>query len=275
MSAADPILQSHLPHTPWAEPAMRRLPGIQPLEMADWLVIDDAHAGQMAARDRLIATRPAEVHALTEGARAAAGELLDTVLALLAGRGDFAVARDAVTRPDGVRVPLDRAAPLLTLGRLVQEDFCLLQPGEGGLPVLSGAILCFPASWMLAEKLGRPLGPIHAPVPQYDAALAARVERLFAGLRPGRALWRANAHYYTDPALFQPRPESAPRAKVKGPAPFLRSERQVLVRLPVTGAVVFSIHTWVVAFDSLTDSQRAALDAHPIGYDPARPTPGG
>lgn len=142
--------------------------------------------------------------------------------------------------------------------------------------MLTGVILCFPASWMLAEKLGRPLGPIHAPVPQhYDAALAARVERLFAGLRPGRALWRVNAHYYADPALFQPRPESAPRAKVGGPAPFLRSERQVLVRLlPVSGAVIFSIHTWVVAFHSLTDSQRAALDAHPIGYDPACPTPG-
>jgi len=144
---ADPILQSHLPHTPWAEPAMRRLPGIQPLEMADWLVVDDAYAGQMAARDRLIATRPAEVHALTEGARAAAGELLDMVLALLAGRGDFAVGGDAVTRPDGVRVPLDRAAPLLMLGRLVQEDFGLLQPGGGravgadrGDPVLSGQL---------------------------------------------------------------------------------------------------------------------------------------
>lgn len=270
MADPTPILQARLPYTPWAEPRMRRLPGIQPLEMADWLVVDDAHAGQMAERDRLIAGRPDAVHAMQDGARPAADDLLDTVLDVLAGRADFTVAPGAVTRPDGVRVPLDRAAPLLTLGRLVQEDFCLMQ-AQDGAPVLTGAILCFPASWTLAEKMGRPLGPIHGPVPQYDAALEARVARLFAGLRPGRPLWRANAHFYDDPALFQPRPEAAPRAKVKGPARYLRSERQVLLRLPRSGAVVFSIHTWMVARDSLTQAQLAALDAHPIGYDPARP----
>ncbi|WP_074219132.1 DUF3445 domain-containing protein [Rhodovulum sp. ES.010] len=161
-------------------------------------------------------------------------------------------------------------APLLTLGRLVQEDFCLMER-RGGAHVLTGAILCFPASWMLAEKMGRLLDAIHGPVPHYDAALAARVNRLFAGLRPGRLLWRANAHFYADPALFQPRPESAPRAKVQGPAPWLRSERQVLARLPRTQAVVFSIHTYVVARESLDAAQRAALAAHPIGFDPARP----
>ncbi|MBN2905903.1 MAG: DUF3445 domain-containing protein [Rhodobacteraceae bacterium] len=273
MSDAPPILQDRLPYTPWASPAMRRLPGIQPLEMADWLVLDEAYGGQMALRERLIATRPEAVHGLMPEAMAAAQELLDTVLTLLAGRGDFGIGADCVIRPDGGRVGVDRAAPLLTLGRLVQEDFCLMQPGEGGAPVLTGAILCFPSSWMLAEKLGRPLGAIHDPVPQYDAGLGLRVERLFAGLRPGRALWRANAHFYEDPALFQPRPASAPRAKVKGPAPYLRSERQGLIRLPVSGAVVFSIHTFVIARASLDADQVAALDAHPIGYDPARPQP--
>jgi len=32
-----------------------------------------------------------------------------------------------------------------------------------------------------------------------------------------------------------------------GSAPYLRSERQSILRLPDTGAVVFSIHTYVVA----------------------------
>lgn len=270
MTDAAPILQSHLPYTPWAEAAMRRLPGIQPLDPADWLVVDDAYAGQMGLRDRLIAELPEAVHAMDAEAHPAAQELCQSVLADLALRPDFRVGADALTRPDGVRVALDPERPLATLGRLVQEDFCLMEERGDG-PVLTGAILCFPASWTLAEKMHRPLAAIHDPVPQYDDGLARRVGRLFDGLRPGRALWRANAHFYDDPSLFQPRPEAAPRSKVRGPAPYLRSERQVLLRLPETGAVVFSIHTYMIATQSLSPEQQDALVACPPGYDPTRP----
>jgi hypothetical protein len=40
----------------------------------------------------------------------------------------------------------------------------------------------------------------------------------------------------------------------------VRSERQTLVRLPQTGAVLFAIHTYVVALDSLTPAERAGLE---------------
>ncbi|MBL4628160.1 MAG: DUF3445 domain-containing protein [Roseicyclus sp.] len=42
---------------------------------------------------------------------------------------------------------------------------------------------------------------------------------------------------------------------------FLRSEKQVLLRLPDTDAVVFSTHTYVVAMADLTPEQRAGLAA--------------
>jgi len=264
MTECAPILQDRLPHTPWAKPAMRRLPGIQPLDIADWLVVDEAYARQMALRDRLIAERPGAIHALDPAALPAARELLDAVLGQLAARGDFGVGAEGVRRPDGTCVPVDRDRPLLTVGRLVQEDFCLMEARDG-VPVLTGAILCFPSNWTLAEKMGRALSGIHLPVSHYDDALAARVERLFAALRPGRALWRANAHFHHNPALFQPRSEAAARTRAEGPAPYLRSERQVLVRLPSTGAVIFSIHTYVIATESLDPAQRAALAAHPNG----------
>lgn len=268
------ILQRRLPYTPWGDARMTRLPGIQPLEMADWLQVDDAYDAQMAERDRLIAGTPAQVHALEEGATDAAQELLALVLKMLAGRPGFSIGADSVTRPDGVSVPLDRRVPLLTAGRLVQEDLCLMQkPAAGGEHVLTGAVLCFPASWTLAEKFQRPLVRIHRPVDPYDDGVAARVQRLFDGIRPDRPLWRANVHFYDDPALFQPRPEAAPRTKVAGPAPYLRSERQCLVRLPVSGAVVFSIHTYVIRREDLTAAQRAALAAHPVAYRPARAGP--
>lgn len=255
---SDLVLQEHLPALPWMDPRLARLPGILPLDPRAWIVVDEAYAGQMALRDRLVTERESEVHALMPQAEDAAAELYATVLDLLPDIG-FDVNGARVRRPDGVEVQLDPSRPLLTLGRLVQEDLCIMQADGQGCQVLTGAVLCFPASWTLAEKLGHELLRIHAPVPAYDADLAPRVDRLFAAIRPEQPLWRMNAHPYQSADLFHPRPESAPRPKPSGPAPYLRCERQCLVRLPRTRAVVFSIHTYVVKMDRLPPEARARL----------------
>lgn len=224
--------------------ALGRLPGTRPLDPADWLVTDEAHAGQMALRDELVRNRRDEVIALDEAARAAAQELLALILEALSVRPAYAVGA-RVRRPDGTEVAPDRTDPLGTLGRVVQEDFCLLEK-RGDEHVLTGAVLCFPSRWLLAEKFLRPLVRIHAPVAPYDEDVARRVQRLFDGVRPGRPLWRANLVRHRDPALFQPVSETAKEREQVGDEPYLRSERQCILRLPVTGAVVFSIHTTVI-----------------------------
>lgn len=236
------ILQTRLPYDPGFA---RRLPGTQPFDPADWLWVDDAYAAQMALRAQLIAERRDEVLRLDPAALPAARELLDLVLKRLP-RG-FDRRGGAVIRPDGPSVALDRDDPLGTLGHLVQEDLCLLQPGEAG-HVLTGAVLCFPASWRLSEKFMRPLPRIHDPVAEYDDGLARRVQRMFDAIRPEQPLWRCNALWYDDPALHQPRSASEPR-RLDDPARagFFRSERQCLLRLPESRAVVFSIHTFVLA----------------------------
>jgi hypothetical protein len=227
----DHVFQTHLPVAPWREPAMARLPGVQPLDMADWLVVDEAFAGQMALRDRLLAERRKAVYAMTPGAEDAAEELLALVLEHL-GPG-YGREGGVVQRPDGVRVALDAEPPLVTAARLVQEDLCLMQRAPGGEHVLTGAVLCFPASWTLAEKIGRPL-------------------------------WRQNALVYVDPALHQPRPEAAPRREAPGAGRYLRSEKQCLLRLPSSGAVAFTIHTYVIPLDALPEGWCAGLTAAEI-----------
>ncbi|MDX2482773.1 MAG: DUF3445 domain-containing protein [Pseudodonghicola sp.] len=235
------ILQTRIPYDIAAH---RRLPGIQPLAVKDWLIRDEAFAEQMGYRDQLLAGRRRAVLAMDESAREAAEELLDLVLGLA-----YPGATGEVTRPDGVTVPIRRDDPMGALGRLVQEDLCLLQKREGDDEhVLTAAALCFPASWMLAEKVMRPLTAIHVPVAEYDANIAARVQRLFDGVQPDRPLWRFNALWYGDPDLHQPRSATERRPEGgKGSTDFLRSERQSVLRLPRTRAVVFSIHTFVLA----------------------------
>lgn len=252
-----PILQDRLPHLPWIDPRTRRLPGILPVEGPDWLRIDEAYGAQMALRDRLIASRPDVVHALLPRARPAAEELYAATLDWLRQAPGFHLTPTSATRPDGVTVPLDPAQPLMTLGRLVQEDLCLLER-EGDEYALTGAILCFPASWSLGQKLGRPLTGIHDPVPIYDAELARRVARLFDAIRPEQPLWRMNYLTYDDFVLHQPRREGERRPQPQGHV-FIRCERQCLLRLPVTRAVVFTIHTYVVDAASVTADELAAL----------------
>ena len=237
------ILQHSLPYDPMGP---RALPGILPLEPRDWLIRDEAFDGQMAERDRLLRVARGDVVAMDETARPAARELLDLVLGLA-----YPGAGSRVTRPDGVTVGIERDDPLGTLGRLIQEDLCILQKtgkASNAAHVMTGAVLCFPASWTLAEKFMAPLVAIHASVRGYDASIAARVQRLFDGVQPGRPLWRFNALWYDKPDLYQPRSINDPEVTHdEVNAPYLRSERQSIVRLPQTGAVIFSIHTYVLA----------------------------
>jgi hypothetical protein len=253
------ILHPELPFAPWTEPAGQRLPGIMPLARDAWLVCDKMYGPQMAERAALLATRPHDVLATLPGAAAAAEELLDEVLCDLPALG-FRLNATHIQRPDGHMIALDRTRPLWTLGHLLQADFCLLQKPDGAPEhVLTGAVLCFPASWTLAEKLGKPLMRIHRPVDSYDSFMGARVQRLFDAIRPEQPLWRANVLRYSSPTLYQPKPEFSPHEK-RGDGAYVRSERQCLLKLPKTGAVVFSIHTFVVLRDALTDQQRTALD---------------
>lgn len=238
-----PILQQHLPGDMQAG---RALPGIQP-ERGPWLRVDEAYAGQMARRLQLLRDAPERVLYQEEAAMPAAQELMDAVLAELPGLG-FTRAGSVVTCPDGRLVDVSSAAePMRLLGQLVQNDFVVMEE-RGDEHVLSAGVLCFPASWRLSEKAGNPLTDIHVPVDEYTPELARRVQRLFDGIQVGRPLWRFNQLWYDDPELFQPRSASEPRrVDAQEGGPYYRTERQTLLRLPVSRAVVFAIHTYVLA----------------------------
>jgi hypothetical protein len=246
------ILQQKLPYDLASQ---RPLPGISPLQMADWIHVDEAYLGQMAYRAELLAQKRADVLGLCAEAddetEAAAQELLQMVLADLDQKSGFERSGQIMHCPDGRQVDLNEDHPLATLGLLVQEDFCILQK-RGEEHVFTAALLCFPSSWTLAQKLGKPLMAIHVPVDEYDANIGKRVQRLFDGVRPGRPLWRFNILWYDGCELHNPRLEYDHRPPVpQDQATFLRSEKQCILRLPETGATVFSIHTYMLAAEAL------------------------
>ncbi len=238
----------------------RPLPGIAPLAADAWIETDDAYAAQMARRRVLLSDQKPQVLASVEGSEAACQEVLDEALKLLTERSDYQVSGDQITCPDGVSVKLG-GAPIETLGRIIQEDICILQKPEGSDEhVLTAACLCFPASWMLSEKIGRPLLAIHKPVDEYSDQTARRVQRLFDGVQVDRPLWRFNQLWYEDAELHQPRSANAQRETVEqGARNFLRMEKQSIVRMPKTKAVVFSIHTFVLHRSSVPEEVAGSI----------------
>ncbi len=255
------ILQAALPVAPWMEDHTLRLPGTVPIALESWLQRDEVFSHQMALRDRLIAEQPEVVHAMAEGAEPAARELLAMVLGQVATDAGYRIGEGVVTRPDGVAVSLD-GQPLVAAGRLVQEDLVILEKPEGAAEhVMTGAIVCFPSNWTLSEKFGRTLGRIHQPVESYDAEIARRVQRLFDGIREGRPIMRSNLLLYGKTDLHNPRHEHDRHHPAPGDRRYIRVERQTFIRLPVSRAVVFGIHTYMVEPDALTPEQREKLSA--------------
>jgi hypothetical protein len=113
--------------------------------------------------------------------------------------------------------------------------------------VLEAAVLCAPSRSRLAEKIGRPLLEVHAPVPFYAHRLGAPVDRFMRLLKPGRIALRQNWSVVDDPALFQPggkhRTVADPTitSENAGHRLFLRTERQTFRLLERSGSVLFGI----------------------------------
>ena len=262
-SANDILFSARLPGTRvvQAEPTARAM-------ACRLFPLDDHYVKQMALRRRLINEKPIAVHALSQTAQPAAAELLNWMVdKQLRHLGFTDLTKTTQTKttklrcPDGTVQQVDWNNPLLTLGRLIPYDFCLLHRSHSETEHrLTGAILCFPASWSLKEKFMYPLFKIHAPVINYGHKVASTVQRMFDRLPVGKILWRMNAMWYDDPSLFYPRSHALPQRIHSSSSAFLRSERQLLIRLPVSQYTAFIVQTFVIEKQHLSPSQTKALD---------------
>ncbi|RUV00276.1 DUF3445 domain-containing protein, partial [Mesorhizobium sp. M1A.F.Ca.IN.020.03.2.1] len=143
-------------------------------------------------------------------------------------------------------------APLAHASLLVQEDLIIMRRGDNGWRLAAGS-LCFPSSWSLQEKFGKPLQQIHAPVPGFGPGTrpADLINRMFDGLQ-GQAVERFNWSIQAGDALYHPlsngeridratnRPTRFSDGDINAHA-FIRVERQTLRKLPVSRDILFTI----------------------------------
>jgi len=193
----------------------------------------------MSYRRELMKSREDVVFQLLERSQAACKEL-----------------REIICSEGGLSIS-ETKSPLLDAAGHVQEDLCILQK-EGDCHILSAAVMCFPSSWDIRQKIGRSIASIHNPVPEFDS-VSNTVERMLSAIRIEQPLGRANFLIYTDPELHQPRGEGIDKPIDPRAPRYIRVERQTFRRLPETLAVVFAIHTYVVPESSLSPEEHDLL----------------
>ena len=124
------IFQDHLPISPWHELHLKGLPGINPLDRKDWILVDNIFDGQMAYADYLLSNNLNSVLLIDIHADDAARELLAHVLKALIGIKGYLINANTVKRLDSVIVKIDWNQALKTARSLVQQDLCIMLPIE-------------------------------------------------------------------------------------------------------------------------------------------------
>ncbi|KAF9008860.1 hypothetical protein BDQ17DRAFT_1275100 [Cyathus striatus] len=183
---------------------------------------------------------------------------------------------------DGERAP-ERAMEIAAL--LIQDDLALMVEGTDGRYYFQAGAICVPGFWRMKDKIGLPLDEIHLTgnVPQYREKLHTSLERFFRRLTVDKPVTRNN--FFIQVVRSQEELEKMQEENIDpeelgwsessngpeddfenghafaGPLPNqlsptpatlrMRTERQTLRRLPRTGAIVFTIRTYVVAIKEL------------------------
>ena len=218
--------------------------GLRPIPAGEWLTRSRDHDAYMVAKLRRMDARPGVVCQTLPESEAAQTEVLRLV-------------RTHLGQPP--KDDCTAAAPLAAAARLVEEDLCVMQP-RGGRYALTAGSVASPSYWRLADKLGKELLDIHAPVAGLREGIGERMRHFLRELAPGRIYLRGNwfVHASGEPfgtpeQLDAPSPRAVERL-------FLRCERQTVRRLPCTGAILFTIRVFLNPLADLAAQPKLAAE---------------
>ena len=239
-----------LTYTPYDGSSQPFTIGLQQLDPDRWIEPDANLADQLAEKQQILDQYGDLAFRAEPGTEAAQQEVLDALADYLPEH------HPALYRRDGERMQVasktvnlgdDGTAALQRAGLLVQDDLVIMRKGDAGWRI-AAAFLAFPSSWSLAEKFGKVMGEVHAPVPDFQAGSrnAGLIERMFDNLSPDRFVVRWNWSVNWRHALYHPLPASNHERTV-APAEdaIIRVERQTLRKLPLSGDILFTIRIYL------------------------------
>jgi len=278
-------------HTPYDGSSRLFAIGLKPLDLNEWIEIDDTFEFHLAEKRRIHAEHGPRVFVEEADTKAAQAEVLSLLADHLPARYPQRYSTDGaqltVTGQPAIATDLP---PLHIASLVVQEDLILMRKCAEGWRLVAGA-LCFPSSWSLTEKFGKTMQDIHIPVPAFGPGtrMAGMIERIFDNLVVELPVERYNWSIQAGDALYHPlsdeqridratmRPSRFNDDNINAGA-FIRVERQTLRKLPVSGDILFTIRIFLDPLEVLSRhddrkriatsfaSQLAALDEAQLDY---------
>jgi len=219
--------------------------GIAPISAAEFFAPSTDDVGALAERQRLLAEDPTPYIAVTP----AAAPLI---------RVFWDWSRNWSAPPLALAPPSEPAAAVKALGSTLPPDFVLLARNATGVCRVAAGCVCFPSTWRLHDKLNLTIAEVHDVVPGLNAVLSAQIDRLLAGLKPGKSWGRSNWGLSASPERNQhpDRDISAPDADAPPNALWLRREDQLLAALPDGQGLVFGIRIEHIPIATILQSPR-------------------
>ncbi len=157
--------------------------------------------------------------------------------------------------------------PLDWVGRQVQEDLIVLNEAS----IVVAGQLCFPSGWCLDEKMGQHFVKVHAPLPSLMNPMIQAADKLIERIPAHRPIGRTNWGFRVCDQLdlssrhresyndLLNRVSSTLEIEDVGEKIYFRIERQTLSRLPLSGHVLFTIHTYnSLMKEEVSDKHRAS-----------------
>lgn len=221
--------------------------GLQPLAMQDWIAVDNDLP--LFHRHKLEQKRLhfEEVYQELPESLPAQKEFCELLLQHLLNHhaGAYSV-REGMLIHTASQLNWEASTSSLWQASIwIQEDICILESADRQYR-LAAASVCSPSNWSLKDKIGRSIDVIHGPVPGYQDQLSNRVVRLLDGIKPGKPVRRFNWSIQHGHELFW---RADANAGNKLDAKYWRVERQTLLRLPETNAIVFGIRIFLHSFE--------------------------
>jgi dimethylamine monooxygenase subunit A len=250
--------------------------GLGPVRTSEWIQFSPRHADNMREKrgrlseqfDRYYRTLPESVNAQRE--------LRDRVVAHLATdhTDRYALSGSTLTsHHESLAWHLDdpNVEPLRQLSDIIEEDFMLLEELDGVMRITASSN-AYSSSGRLVSAVGQTVHWAHIPVPTLSDKLGVRIDRVLSSVHEDTPCERFNWQVTPMGTLFFPHDPHRANADAMhgvcdalcrdpgsaGELLFIRVERQTLSRLPASGAVAFSLHTYSDPLSVLEADPQAA-----------------
>lgn len=251
--------------------------GIKTLDHNEWLLLEDTYKDATDLKKHITQTETKHTVLANPAAKECLFETYDLCLNYLLLRypqyfvvdeKDNSLVHNKIRNEKIYRDPkpyFDLEIMVKTLSQTMEEDFLILMlDDKTDQYYLRGGSFAFPSGFDPAQKTNLSLRDIHGPVPLYKKSIEKSMDKFFRRLKVGEWIYRLNWTVQADNKLYAPGLDNTSNNDVivaleadnlDFSQVCMRCERQCLLRLPKTKALLFTIRTYMTPLSEIREEE--------------------